>query len=288
MSMSAEPFKATQRADAPSSAESVSVPVATDDPRIAAEQVHRLFDLGKSGSIVVFIALIMVWLPFIGSSSPLELLLPFGMLVTSQSAFNWLRGKYHADDAHDASPRYWGDRYAMICLLSGGVWGTAGVLWLPEAPFASQAVFGVVVAGLCLNTVMSRHVYPKAMVAYTAAAIVPCVIALLAGAGWEGQLMAVLSSLMWTALYSTTKRLHKFSIAAISLQMQNDELIASLAAAKGEAEKKESQGCGNSLFCGAQGRAIAPRLSLDGDPRNSVTPGQPFWPGAPAGSDRSR
>eukprot|EP00439_Symbiodinium_sp_Y106_P088597 s1_g1133.t1 len=236
--MSAEPSRATQKADAPSSAESLSTPVPIDDPRIAAEQVHRLFDLGKSGSIVVFVALIAVWLPFIGSSSPVELLLPLGMLMTSQSSFNWLRGRYHADDARGASPQYWGDRYALICLLSGGVWGVAGVLWLPEAPFTSQAVFGLVVAGLCLNTVMSRHVYPKAMAAYTAAAVLPCMIALLVGAGWEGQLMAVLSSLMWIALYSATKRLHKLSIAAISLQIQNDELIAGLAAAKSEAEKK--------------------------------------------------
>ena len=238
MSMSAELSRATQRADAHSSAESVSAPVPMDDPRIVAEQVHRLFDLGKSGSILVFIALIAVWLPFIGSSSLVELLLPLGMLITSQSAFNWLRGKYYADAARDASPTYWGDRYALICVLSGAVWGFAGVLWLPEAPFTSQAIFGVVVAGLCLNTVMSRHVYPKAMVAYSAAAALPCMAALLVGATWEGQLMAVLSSLMWIALYSATKRMHKFSIAAISLQMQNDELIASLAAAKGEAEKK--------------------------------------------------
>lgn len=234
MSSSAEPSRTKKPAGDVSPAD--LTPVA--DPRIVDEQVRRLVDLGKSGSIIVFIALVTVWLPFYGTSSVAELMISFGLLVTSQSAFNLLRTQYHCDEKREVSSKQWGDRYALICLLSGGAWGFAGVLWLPDAPFASQAIFGVVVAGLCLNTVMSRHVYPSAMVAYTAAAALPGMVALLVSAHWEGQLMAALSSLMWIVLYSATKKLHLTSISAISLQLQNDELVNGLAEAKAEAEKK--------------------------------------------------
>jgi signal transduction histidine kinase len=234
LSSSAEPSRTNKPAGGDSPA--ASTPVA--DPRIADEQVRRLFDLGKSGSIIIFIALVVVWLPFYGTSSIAEFMIPFGLLVASQSAFNLLRSQYHSDEEREVSSNQWGDRYSLICLLSGGAWGIAGVLWLPDAPFASQAVFGVVVAGLCLNTVISRHVYPSAMLAYTATAALPGMIALFIGAEWEGQLMATLSSLMWVALYSATKKLHLTSVSAIALQLQNDELVNGLAEAKAEAEKK--------------------------------------------------
>lgn len=234
MSSSAEPSRNNKSAGD----DSPAAPTPVVDPRITDEQVRRLFDLGKSGSIIIFIALVAVWLPFFGTSSIAELMIPFGLLVASQSAFNLLRSQYHSDETREVSAKQWGDRYSLICLLSGGAWGIAGVLWLPDAPFASQAVFGVVVAGLCLNTVISRHVYPSAMLAYTATAALPGMIALLIGAAWEGQLMAALSSLMWIALYSATKKLHLTSISAIALQLQNDELVNGLAEAKAEAEKK--------------------------------------------------
>ncbi|MCE7999618.1 MAG: HAMP domain-containing histidine kinase [Rhodobiaceae bacterium] len=238
MSLSAEPSKISNPADDGTSAERLDAPSPVLDPRIEAEQVRQLFDLGKSGSIIIFVALAVVWLPFMSTSSIPELLIPFGLLVASQSAFNLLRLRYHSDENQEVPAKSWGDRYALICLLSGGAWGSAGVLWLPDAPFASQAVFGVVVAGLCLNTVISRHVYPRAMLGYTATAALPGMVALLIGAGWEGQLMAVLSSLMWIALYSATKTLHLTSISAIALQLQNDELVSGLAEAKADAEKK--------------------------------------------------
>lgn len=238
MSLSAEPSKIDESANEEASAAHLADQPPAIDPRIEAEQVRRLFDLGKAGSIIIFIALVAAWLPFLGTSSLAELLVPFGLLVASQSAFNWLRAQYHSDENRRVSPKQWGDRYTLICVLSGGAWGIAGVLWLPDAPFVSQAIFGVVVAGLCLNTVMSRHVYPSAMVAYTASAALPGMLALLASANWEGQLMAALSSLMWIVLYSSTKTLHLTSISAIALQLQNDELVSGLAEAKAEAEKK--------------------------------------------------
>jgi len=236
--LSAEPSKINEAADDGASVVNDAAQPPAADPRIEAEQVRRLFDLGKSGSIIIFIALVAVWLPFAGTSSIAELMIPFGLLVASQSAFNLLRSQYHSDEKHEVSPKQWGDRYTLICLLSGGAWGIAGVLWLPDAPFASQAIFGVVVAGLCLNTVISRHVYPNAMLGYTATAALPGMVTLLIGAGWEGQLMATLSSLMWIALYSATKSLHSTSVSAIALQLQNDELVSGLAEAKAEAEKK--------------------------------------------------
>ncbi|WOF72855.1 HAMP domain-containing sensor histidine kinase [Parvibaculaceae bacterium PLY_AMNH_Bact1] len=238
MSLSAEPSKISNSADDGASAEPAAVQSPAVDPRIEAEQVRRLFDLGKSGSILIFIALMAVWLPFFGTSSVAEFMIPFGLLVASQSAFNLLRSRYHSDETHEISPKTWGDRYTRICLLSGGAWGVAGVLWLPDAPFASQAIFGVVVAGLCLNTVISRHVYPSAMLGYTTAAALPGMVTLLIGAGWEGQFMAALSSLMWIALYSATKTLHLTSVSAIALQLKNEELVSGLADAKAEAEKK--------------------------------------------------
>ncbi len=238
MSWSADESKFSKSVDRDTSTETADGQPSEIDPRIVAEQVRRLFDLGKSGSIIIFIALFAVWLPFIGTATVVELLVPLGFLTTSQFAFNWLRAKYHADKDQQIPARQWGNRYTLICFISGGAWGAAGVLWLPGAPFTSQVILGVVIAGLCLNTVISRHVYPSAMIAYTASAALPGVATLILTADWEGQFMAALSSLLWVALCSATKKLHTTSIRSIALQMQNEELVVGLADAKAEAEKK--------------------------------------------------
>lgn len=238
MSSSAQPSKAQKSPGAAAPAPAAAAHASAADPRVLDAQVKRLFDLGKAGSIVIFIALVAVWLPFIQVTALWELAIPFAMLLTSQLTFNRLRSMYLADEDRSSASEKWGNRYTLICGLSGGAWGVAGLLWLPDAAFAAQAIFGVVVAGLCLNTVLSRHVYPNAMLVYTASAALPGMIALLFSSSWEAQLMAVLSSLMWIVLYATTKSLHQSNVAAIVLQLQNEELVEGLAEAKSEAEKK--------------------------------------------------
>jgi signal transduction histidine kinase len=238
LSSPAQPAKAPEPADADAPAGTSDAHLTAADPRILDAQVRHLFELGKAGSIIIFVALVGVWLPFMRVTSPWELAVPFGMLLISQFSFNRLRSMYLADEDKSSDPRKWGNRYTLICAISGGAWGVAGLLWLPGAPFAAQAIFGVAVAGLCLNTVLSRHVYPNAMLVYTGSAALPGMLALLLGPSWEAQLMAALSSLMWVVLYATTKSLHQTSVAAITLQLQNEELVDRLAEAKSEAEKK--------------------------------------------------
>ena len=240
MSSPAQPAKPSEPANAGAPAGTADAQPDAANPRVLDAQVQRLFELGKAGSITIFVALVLAWLPFTYVTSPWELALPFCMLLTSQLSFNRLRSMYFADDTRSSDPKKWGNRYTLICGVSGGAWGVAGLLWLPDAAFAAQAIFGVVIAGLCLNTVLSRHVYPNAMLVYTVSAALPSMIALLLGSGVEGQLMVVLSALMWTVLYATTKNLHQTSVSAIALQLQNEELVGRLAEATSEAEKKAS------------------------------------------------
>jgi len=207
------------------------------DPRIAIEQVRQLYDLGKAGSYSTFIALAVLWLPFASHVAPWTVLPPLFLQFCAQLSFNKLRARYLEDDG-DVPASDWGDQYARRCLLSGSAWGLATIMWLPDAGFPLQALFSLVIASLCLNTVLSRHVYPKAMMAYTVTSGGPLIVVLALSGEMEGQVTAGLGILLWAVLNSGMRSLHKSSRETISLRFANAGLIDRLAESTVIAEQK--------------------------------------------------
>lgn len=117
-------------------------------------------------------------------------------------------------------------------------WGLAAILWLPEAPFVTQALFGVVVAMLSLQSVVARHVYPKALHCYIAASIIPTLVTLAIYGEFEARVMAGLGILLWITFGHAARTLQRSNTETITLRYQNDELLTELAAAKKQAETK--------------------------------------------------
>ncbi len=208
------------------------------DPRILAEQVRQLFELGKAGTFTVFAALVLVWLPFAPYVAAWTILPPLFVQLCAQVSFNRLRMRYHEDKEATTSPEAWGDKYARLCLLSGSAWGLAAAMWLPEAPFPVQALFSLVIACLGLNTVLSRHAYPRAVIAYTATSVGPLIAVLIAIGSVEDIVTASLGLLLWAVLISGAQSLNKSARQTVSLRFVNKGLIDRLAEATVIAENK--------------------------------------------------
>lgn len=238
MSFSSQPAQTPEPVNAGDAAEAESAHLTVTDERILKEQVRRLFTLGRAGTYSIFVGLCAAWVPFMGHAPLWTLLLVLSLQFVGQLSFTTLRSRYEVSADRDTEPVKWGDRYTSLCLISGSAWGVAGVLWLPGATVPAQAMFGVIVAALCLSTVLSRHVYPKAMLTYTITAAAPGMAVLAISGTIEGQILAGLSVLLWWALYTGTLHLYRTNVETIALQLQNEELICRLADAKSVAEKK--------------------------------------------------
>ncbi|MEQ9518986.1 MAG: HAMP domain-containing sensor histidine kinase [Parvibaculum sp.] len=202
------------------------------------EQVRQLFELGKSGSFTVFIAILVLWLPFMPYVAPWTIAPPFLVLVCAQLSFNGLRRDFQEDPFQRLSPTQWGNAYARRTILSGFSWGLAALLWLPDAPFVAQALFCVVVVVLNLQTVVMRHVYPMALHAYFAGSAVPLVLTLLVFGNFEAKIMGGLGGLLWITFGHAARTLHRTNTETVALRYQNDGLLYELAVAKQNAEQK--------------------------------------------------
>lgn len=207
------------------------------DPRILAEQVRLLYGLGKTGTYSAFVALAVLWLPFAASVPTWTILPPLIIQFCAQLSFNQLRSRYlKGDDDTPASD--WGEFYARRCLLSGSAWGVAAIMWLPGADFPLQALFSLVIASLCLHSVLTRHVYPRAMMAYSAACGAPLLLVLLATGEIQAQVSAGLGAILWLSLSSGVRNLNQSSHETISLRFVNSDLIDRLAESTTIAEQK--------------------------------------------------
>ena len=237
MSLTVEPSGHSEYSAPTSSAPLDTAQQKPADPRIVVEQVRQLYGLGKAGTYTTFIALAVLWLPFASNVATWTILPPLIMQFFSQLSFNKLRARYLEDDG-DIPASDWGEYYARRCLLSGSAWGLAAVMWLPGADFPLQALFSLVVACLSLNTVLTRHVYPRAMMAYTAASGGPLIFILLVTGGIEAQVSAGLGVLLWAVMSSGVRSLNRSSRETTSLRFVNSGLIDRLAEATVIAEQK--------------------------------------------------
>ena len=206
--------------------------------QILSEQVRQLYGRGKAGSIVVIVALIGVWLPFLPHVEYWTIVPPLLVLTCAQLGFNALRERYLRTGTQNSSPKKWGERYALACLLSGSPWGIAALLWLPEAPFPEQALFSLVIAALCLNSILSRHVYPRALIAYTITSVGPTICTLAFTGELDAMVTAGLGLMAWSVASSGLHNLNKSSEESIALRFQNNALVDRLAESTVVAEQK--------------------------------------------------
>lgn len=208
------------------------------ETRILAAQVRQLYELGKSGSVSMFFAIVLLWLPFSPHVARWTLVPPLLMQTVAQLSFNLLRRRFERDFKDEEEADLWGTRYAYVTLLSGSTWAIAAVLWLPFAPFPEQALFAIAIAAFSLHTCFSRHVYLRAMTTYVTTISLPTIATLAIAGGLEAKVTAGLGLLLWAAATANARKLHRTSRETFALRFEKEDLVGRLSEAKAVAEQK--------------------------------------------------
>ena len=209
--------------------------------RVVAQQIDLMFTMGRSGSIIMFLILIACWIPFLPYVESWTILPLLLNQAFAQLYFNRLRALYlKSETAHD-NPINWADRYARGCMMSGLTWGLAGLMWLPNAPFALQALFAIVLYSLCISSVLSRHTYPPAMWSYVGMAWIPTSIGLLLASNDYAQFICGLGFLCVAFFGGWTRTLQKNNANTIGLQFENSDLAEAMIQANDLTKQKHEE-----------------------------------------------
>lgn len=209
--------------------------------RVVAQQIDLMFSMGRSGSIIMFLILIACWVPFLPYVEAWTILPLLLNQAFAQLYFNRLRVLHAASDTAHEDPVNWADRYARGCMMSGLTWGLAGLMWLPNAPFALQALFAIVLYSLCIGSVLSRHTYPPAMWSYVGMAWIPTSIGLLLASNDYAQFICGLGFLCVAFFGGWTRTLQKNNADNIRLQFENSDLTEAMVKANNLTQQKHEE-----------------------------------------------
>ena len=199
--------------------------------QIRAEQIRLLFEQLPSALIATAIAGGLVVYVLWGHVSPQWLLLwLLGLVVTTTARVGLLRAYFRANPPASEAWR-WGRRFLAGVLISGVVWGLAGVFPLSPDAALQELFLLFVLAGLAAGGMSTLSSFRGAYAAFLVPAIVPFAVKLMLR---EGGMFVAMSSMLFLfiAMMSLISARHYRSVTeSLRLRFDKADLLDDLAAA---------------------------------------------------------
>ena len=200
--------------------------------QIRAEQIRLLFEQLPAALIATTIVGALVVYVLWGHVSPLWLLLWLLALAVTTAVRVWLMRAYFSAKPSVSQAGQWGRRFLAGVLISGVVWGLAGVF-----PFSSDAALQelfllFVLAGLAAGGMSTLSSFRGAYAAFLVPAILPFAVKLMTR---EGEMFLAMSSMLilFIAMMSLISARHYRSVTeSLRLRFDNADLLDDLASAR--------------------------------------------------------
>ena len=134
-----------------------------------------------------------------------------------------------------ASVAAWESRFVYGTLLSGAVWGAAGLFLLPDQ-IPNQVFVVLVLAGMTAGGVVTYSPLARAALYFVAPALAPLTLRLLYAGGSLQLAMGMLSLLFMVMMLILVRRLYEATLGSLRLRFENSDLVAVLAREKAATE----------------------------------------------------
>ena len=201
--------------------------------QIRAEQIRLLFEQLPSALLATTIVGGLVVYVLWDHVSRLWLAMWLLGLAVTTLARVWLRaGVLHSTSRRPRKPDRWGRRFLAGVLISGVIWGIAGVFPVSPNDFLEQMFLTFVLAGLAAGGMSTLSSFRGAYAAFLVPAILPFAIKILLQ---EGEAYAAMSAMLvlFIAMMSLISARHYRSVTeSLLLRFDNAELLEDLAAAQ--------------------------------------------------------
>jgi diguanylate cyclase (GGDEF)-like protein/PAS domain S-box-containing protein len=212
--------------------------------RIRSEQIRLLFEQLPVALIATTIVGVLVVHVLWGHISPLWLLPWLLALAVTTALRAWLIRAYFRARPSALEAERWGRRFLVGVLISGAVWGLAGVFPLSRDAALHELFLLFVLAGLAAGSMSTLSSFRGAYAAFLVPAILPFAAKLMTR---QGEMSVAMSSmlLLFVAMMSLISARHYRSVTeSLRLRFDNADLVGDLAAARDrqQAINRELQG----------------------------------------------
>ena len=200
--------------------------------QIRAEQIRLLFEQLPSALIATTIVGALVVYVLWSHVSPLWLLVWLLGLTVTTSARVWLIRAYFRAQPSIPEAGRWGRRFLAGVLISGVVWGLAGVFPLSPGADTQELFLLFVLAGLAAGGMSTLSSFCGAYAAFLVPAILPFAVKLMLRGG---EMSVAMSSMLFLfiAMMSLISARHYRSVTeSLRLRFDNADLVNDLAAAR--------------------------------------------------------
>ena len=215
---------------------------------LEAEQVRRLYSQGTIGLVGTIInGLFVVFI--VGQRSHWETVLAWFLCLLAVAIIRFIDIKRFARiPAKNKDCALWRNRFVVLTLLSGMIWGSAGVLaaFNNAAPYYPFIAF--IQGGLVAGTVGIYTIYLPAFAVFAVPALLPTVVVFFMEQTELGFAMASLVLLFLVLMAATARRLNRELTEGIRLQLERVSLVSDLKTeiserktAQDELEKSKNQ-----------------------------------------------
>jgi diguanylate cyclase (GGDEF)-like protein/PAS domain S-box-containing protein len=200
--------------------------------QIRAEQIRLLFEQLPSALIATTIVGALVVYVLWGHVSPLWLLMWLLGLAATTAGRVWLMRAYFRAKPSVSQAERWGRRFLTGVLISGVVWGLAGVFPISRDAALQELFLLFVLAGLAAGGMSTLSSFRGAYAAFLVPAILPFAVKLMTR---EGEMFVAMSSMLilFIAMMSLISARHYRSVTeSLRLRFDNADLVDDLAAAR--------------------------------------------------------
>ncbi len=196
-------------------------------------QVYRYQPIGFIANMVNSAILVFIqW----KAVSHRVLLIWFGaMIVVTGLRYLFILRYKHADVAPAQSPR-WEALFIGGVLISGSIWGVAGILFFPPGDLARQIFTAFVLGGMVAGAVGVYSALKRAFLAFTLPALIPVAISFFYIGDAVHFTMGAMVILFAILMFMTAERNYKINVTSLELTLENKDLVTYLTAAKEETD----------------------------------------------------
>ena len=196
-------------------------------------QVYRNQPVGLIANLVNSVFLIFIHWNVISSTI---LLGWFGAMVTVTGIRYLLFLRYKRADIILGKASRWEGMFITGVMISGLIWGSAGILLFPPGDLARQIFTAFVLGGMVAGSVGAYSALKKAFLSFSIFAMTPIIISLFLMGGSIHFAMGIMVTLFTVLMIITADRNYKMIRTSLELGLENKNLIDYLTRAKEKAE----------------------------------------------------
>ena len=200
--------------------------------QIRTEQIRLLFEQLPTALIATTIVGALVVYVLWGHVSPLWLLLWLLGLAVTTAVRMWLMRAYFRAKPPASQAARWGRRFLVGVLISGVVWGLAGLFPLSPDAALQELFLLFVLAGLAAGGMSTLSSFRGAYAAFLVPAILPFAVKLMTRGGEMSVAMSAMLVLFIAMMSLISARHYRSVTESLRLRFDNEDLVDDLAAAR--------------------------------------------------------